>query len=956
MARNVSIVFILGVLLLLPFVHGFVDGSSIVSVDSTLTNCSVSDEIFVYTSTVNKSSIDCGNVTNVMMYDSSIKDATRNITNANLTFASILDNVLTSGKLEYGGWTYYGPFDIDDIYAGVPPSETGVVGFSSSVIGSSATFYITYSVGSIGFTVSADATSVGGGALLSLQDNGLGNDDVANDGIYSSANITASGGSGNENILVDIDDNLGNQWQLTKAIYVDNNPPTGTFYISDTDENEDSISTDARVVSLHMTASDDIEVDGCRMANNGTDISGVAFDNCQTSLPWVLEALNGEKKVIYQIRDTAGNIREYNDTIPLSMAVLPGPYVDDYVEYWGFTDRIHFRIYFDSAVSTSGVTYDYRIYNASKCSGPGDYNPTSSACNITGWTYTESTSVWDYSVTLGENTNYTIGVRSYSGGISSQGYSDGFFLDLSGPTIDSVVASVANTTWTSDAFIQFNLSASDPQSGVTGYSYRISTSDLAPDDAIDVSGENATIYFTGLGEGTYYLNIKAKSGSTIMSNTYHYVLYVDTTLPPIPQANTPIASGIGTLRFNWTSVSDISGISNYEVVIATDSYFENVVQTANTTNAYYDFTSTKGATYYFKVRALNGAGLYSMYSTEYNADLDTVPPHFLLTKPSGTIISEKPRLYLETDEKATCYYRKSTDSENTLFGFTGNQFHEEILSLTNGQSYTYLFVCYDAVGNYNSTSVDFTIDTTKDPTSISYASTTITAFTGALQDFDVTLKSSTVPVGELDLNDFTFTLNDKKMDFAVNDRGDGVYRISFKVPQQKGTYNAEICYKTLCTGTITMAVKELLLEVSVQLEGGSTINELSKLSYATQTGNYSLGVASDSRIMSFNHSASTNLMKVSSIVGSGNTYIFFVEKTQDLDKKNKRIERGTFFLDNNPSFSRAVSSKIDLSIGFDYGNIIFTGKDISSRGDHSMLIVNTGLTSTKKVNLSLEVT
>lgn len=108
--------------------------------------------------------------------------------------------------------------------------------------------------------------------------------------------------------------------------------------------------------------------------------------------------------------------------------------------------------------------------------------------------------------------------------------------------------------------------------------------------------------------------------------------------------------------------------------------------------------------------------------------------------------------------------------------------------------------------------------------------------------------------------------------------------------------------------------------------------------------------------MSFNHSASTNLMKVSSIVGSGNTYIFFVEKTQDLDKKNKRIERGTFFLDNNPSFSRAVSSKIDLSIGFDYGNIIFTGKDISSRGDHSMLIVNTGLTSTKKVNLSLEVT
>jgi hypothetical protein len=956
MARKESLALVVMLVLLLPLVHGFVDGGSVVTSDSTLVNCSVSDEIFVYTSTINKSSIECGNVTNVIMYDSAIKDASRNITDANLTFASILDNVLAAGKMEYGGWTYYGPFDIDDIYAGVPPSETGVVGFSANAIGSGATFFITYSVGSIGYTVTADATSVGGGAALILLDNGAGNDDVANDGVYTSANVTASGGSGSENIVVDINDNLGNQWQLTRPIYVDNNPPTGSIYISDADENEDSVSTDSRVVGLRMTASDDIEVDACRVANNGTDISSISFDNCQSSLPWVLEPLNGEKMVIYQVRDTSGNIKQYNDTIDLNMPTLPGPEVDDYVSYWGYTDRIHFRLYYDSAVSTEGVTYDYRIYNESKCAGPADYNEGSSACNITGWRYTESTNIWDYDVTLGENTNYTIGARSYSGGISTQSFSDGFVLDLTGPTIDSVQASVANTTWTSDAIIRFNISASDAQSGVSGYSYRISTSNLQPDDAIDVSGENATIYFTGLGEGTYYLNIRAKSGSTIMSSSYHYVLYVDTTMPPIPLATTPVAAGIGTLRFNWTSVNDTSGIQSYEVVIATDPYFENIEITANTTNTYYDFTSTKGANYYFKVRALNNAGLYSMFSTEYDAELDTVAPRFLLAKPSGTVIKEKPRLYLETNEKAECYYRESSEVEMTQFGFTGNQFHEEILSLDDTQSYTYLFTCYDSVGNYNSSSVSFTIDTAKTPTSISYPSSTLTAFTGSLQDFDITMKSSSLNVGELDLSKFDFLLNEKSIEFSVNDRGDGVYRISFEVPQEKGPYTIEVCYENLCTGSISMTVQELVLEVSMQLEGGSTINQLTKISYADQSGNYSMGIASDARIMSFNHSAATNLMRVKSIVGSGNTYLFFVDKTTDIAKKNKKIERGTFFIDNNPSFSRAVSDTMDLSIGFDYGNLVFTGRDVSSRGDHSMLIVNKGLTSDKKVNISIEVT
>ncbi|MFW6230889.1 MAG: hypothetical protein ACOC32_02600, partial [Nanoarchaeota archaeon] len=252
------------------------------------------------------------------------------------------------------------------------------------------------------------------------------------------------------------------------------------------------------------------------------------------------------------------------------------------------------------------------------------------------------------------------------------------------------------------------------------------------------------------------------------------------------------------------------------------------------------------------------------------------------------------------------------------------------------------------------------VDTSRTPSSISTTQESFSLFTSTMSTFDVNVRSSSTGIGELALSDFTVELADKEIEeYSINDRGDGVYRVSFMSPSSEGTYALEVCYKTLCTIDAQVVVRELPFTVSIDLGSSPAISELSRLSYAS-ISNYTIGLASDTSSSLFNNSAASGRLEIRSLFeeDSGRNYIFFTDSVAEstLESKNQRLERRQFFEDNNPSFSNSVSKFIDLSIALDYGNIVFDGTDVSSRGDHSVLIKNEGLTSDKKLNLSLTIT
>ena len=920
--------------------------------DSEFIPCDGGPTMYITDSDIIKSTVECANVTNVTMFDSKIINPTRHIEDAELEFAVISGNILQSGKMVYGPWTYYGPFNIHQIYAGVPPSELGVAGTNVDVVSQGSFFYVTYSSGKVGYTVTVDATNVGGPPDVPLLDDGEGNDLSANDGIYTSGPIEATiPSTGSQELIVNVDDNLGNQWTVSVNILVDNEEPDGSISI------DPSGTTTTRIVTLSLTASDAYSgVSGCRVANSEEDLESISFADCPSIMPWVLTSLNGEKTVYYQVRDNAGNVVTEQDSVTLNIPSLSDPpLVDDFVDFWGYDDRVNFRIYYDIPVDTSGFTYNYRIYDIDDCENDvGLDTGMTYSCNITPWTMTELRNVWHYDLSLEQDTNYTIGVVTLSGGESDQGFSNGFILDLVPPTIQSIVGSVPEGGWTSDSVVSFNVSANDSISGISGFSYRISQSNSLPNNVIDIHGDDVTVYLSGLGSGTWNFTIMARNNARSFSTVSSYTFNIESQRPPPPYAGQPFASGTGNLTFNWTAVTADSGIEGYEVVVAMDQFFENVVQTDFVTGTSYDFFSDTAAMYHFKVRARSNAGLYSLFSDKHGVFYDVTPPKFVNVKPRGLVSRERPVLYAETDERAECFY--GTDPfDLSRFSFTGGFFHENVLSLSQGE-HTYFFICRDPTGNENSTQVTFNIDSTRTPNTITPAQTSFSAFTSEYYRFNVSLRSSNTGIGELDLNRFSFLLNGRNYeDFSVNDLGDGIYIISFKSPNREGDYTIEACYGNLCTGSLSLEVKNLNFEVSVSVPGGSNINQLSRLSYNVQN-NYTIGIASDSNSMTFKNIPGE--MRMNSLIGSGESLIMILPDTVPtsvIESKNRRLQSRVFFSDNNPSFSLPTSDDVSVKISLLYGNIDFSGFERTARrGEQNLLISNRGLTADRRINITLD--
>ena len=908
----------------------------------------------IINSDVINSEIICSDVENSYILESTIQDSTLPIVNSRLEYATIMGNSLVSGKLffEDTGFTYYGPRRLDHIYISqVPPSPIGSASVSHPNIAPGNDFYVMYSSGATGYSVTLDASSVGGDENIQLLDNGQGNDKNANDGIYTSPSITVSSDrdTGEYDLHLTINDNLGNEWPLTISINVDATPPTGSIQITSTSNTTETGITSSRVVYLFLEFDDNVAVDGCRFANENQDIENKNFISCEEQMSWILSEINGIKNVSYQVKDTAGLLSEvYWDTIELETFELDYLPILEMASFWGNPNFINFNVFYPGPANLNEIIYQYQLL--------------ADGINITPWKFSERSDVVLSNLNLSEGINYTLVAFARQGSISPESMVN-FTFDASIPEIVSLSSSIEENVWSHAPIISFSATAEAPE--ILGFSYRLSSTGLPPDSNIDVYGDKMTLHFGGLSPGVQYFTLKAFSTGLAESEIINFTILYDNSLPPAPVSDSAVQSGIGDLEFNWSSGNHLSGIQNYHVQISADSFFENIVDDSildgNQNN--YVFLAPRADTYFMRVRARSGSGLYGPFSSIIATPSDLLPPKFIFVKPLGTIVNNRPIFRVETNKDSNCFYSKnfSIDAEiSNPFYLTGSNIHETRLNLNNGD-YDIAILCRDSIGNFNSEVVPLTVDNRLNPSSINILGNeeNMQAIISSDLDIEIQMRSSNVPIGELPLSEFSISIDGAEYDeFAVNDIGNGSYILTFEVPDRRGKYKLNVCYSNICLQSITLEVVELMLEI-INYYYDASPRKISNMAYISKD-DITFGFASDSSRFVIEDSAVDTQIEMRKIIDSGNSFIFFVPNNvtdMDLETKNRQLNNNLFYDSINPSFQLPTSDIFTSSLFLHHSNLVFDVESDSkiSRGRYNLLIENKGNTKSGNVNISIRV-
>lgn len=264
-------------------------------------------------------------------------------------------------------------------------------------------------------------------------------------------------------------------------------------------------------------------------------------------------------------------------------------------------------------------------------------------------------------------------------------------LDTTPPSISSVtVTNIGETTatigWDTDKLSTTQVaysttSATDP--GWTSIAQVLAAYEFnTAEDATLVGIHSATL--TGLSPNTkYYYRVVSKdaAGNVQWSAEGEFTTSGDVTPPPAPALDSP-ADGViittTTPLLQWKTVIDPSGVT-YEVQLASNSTFATLV--ANPTNltaaagaSYATFTSGSAlddGTYYWRVRAIDGAGNESNWSSARSFTVDTTAPTITLDNlPYHPATGPTPTFTGTASDTATritaVQYRVLLKSDNTV--------------------------------------------------------------------------------------------------------------------------------------------------------------------------------------------------------------------------------------------------------------------------------------------------
>ena len=211
--------------------------------------------------------------------------------------------------------------------------------------------------------------------------------------------------------------------------------------------------------------------------------------------------------------------------------------------------------------------------------------------------------------------------------------------DGTNPTTPSVASSThpSQNAWSTSDDPCFSWSASDPETGITGYSRLI---DQSPTTTPNTSsnGTGTSYCASNLADGEWWFHVRARNGRTnnnMWGAAAHYRVRIDDTAaaaPGVSSSTHPEQSAwyaADDVTLSW-SASDTSGIDGYSWVL--DQVSGTVPDTTSEgTSTTVDYTDLADGVWYFHVRARNGSGLWSN-TTHYTIRIDaSAPPVPMIT-------------------------------------------------------------------------------------------------------------------------------------------------------------------------------------------------------------------------------------------------------------------------------------------------------------------------------------
>jgi hypothetical protein len=298
-------------------------------------------------------------------------------------------------------------------------------------------------------------------------------------------------------------DNAGNWGPADHyRVKIDTTLPSAAISI-----NSGATYTTTTSVTLSLTNSDSGSgVDKCRYKNSGGSWTG--WQTCTATKAWALTTGDGTKRVYYEVKDKAGNVKQVSDTIILdttdpsaSISINSGATCTN------------------TRSVTLSLTYSDGLSGVDKC------RYKNSGGSWTSWQTCTPTKTWTLTTGDGTKTVY-YQVRDRAGNIR-QVY-DSIRLDTTPPPAPVISSSTHpnENNWYCNRNPTFTWTTPYDLCGIACYSYTLDHSPTTtPDKICDTTGNSKS--YSGLAHGTWYFHVRAKDNAGNWGSADHYRVMIE---------------------------------------------------------------------------------------------------------------------------------------------------------------------------------------------------------------------------------------------------------------------------------------------------------------------------------------------------------------------------------------------------------------------------------------------
>jgi hypothetical protein len=719
--------------------------------------------------------------------------------------------------------------------------------------------------------------------------------------------------------------------------------------------------TSSRNVMLVLNFTENAEK--CRYSNaesiltSPTDEYGgwTPWETCVQQRIWLLADTGPDLKVVYYQLNFTNRNATFNDSIFYNFTGAGldiTPPSDPIVYHNNYTnDNEHITIYWYNATD-----YESNILNL-----PLQFE-------VTIFTDTQVlasafTSSFQYTFDLEEEDRQPDETRIWanvtainSAGLRSNGTSGILRIDLQAPTISSLAGQFLNISndrytsfsgidedsWIYASIVNFTWAGSDVGSYVVAYSYSLSTSPIEPDDIPEgnINSFETELYkrYTGLRSGKYYFMVKAKDKAGNWGTPSSINFSIDNTPPSQPKVATS-TWGDTNLTFTWLPSTDAESDVIYYLVNLTHRNGTPIQTNNMTTSTYFTYPGLSSYDFNATICAVNGAGI-PRWSNQDNIITDFEPPVVRAT-PNKTVASATPIVRAWTDEPAVCHYNWS--EATTLFKYSNTTYHETKLPALSDGDHTLIITCSDMYNNEaEGYELNFTVLDGATPSSLVAEPLDGNVYKEIMKTivFKATNASiSPAEIGGIRQDRFTILLDGESFEYALFDRGDGYYNVTF-IPEALGAQMISIEVDSHNKVEVHFEVERL---------GLTLIHENSYITAKPDKENHIAYFTSDRRIGlatetddSMDFESVDGMLNASNVDINSRLYIFNTRAKATMSEREGRLREDRFISLVNPSFGYPISDKYYIYYILKYDRYDIDAEfDTLHTGKHNIRLMRT---------------